>query len=419
MDSKQYISDSILKKRIRKFKTVKRAYYSLIILIIAYIFSLLSFFFINSTALVVKYTNNTYDLGEEWVDGNNNKKWDEGEDHIDKHQHYYPLFKKIFKNSEYEASFFGQDYIQGKKRYGKPHYRLLKKEFKNSGNGDFVMMPLYPYDPYEEVLSELDEEFTDTNDNGIWDKGEPLIDDNKNGIRDEYRPPTIPDSHHMMGTDNQGRDVLSRVIYGFRISITFALIVATFSYIIGIIVGATLGYFGGKLDLYGLRIIEIYASIPFLFTIMILASFIRPSLIILSGFLIIFGWVGITYYIRGEFYREKSKDYVSAAVAMGQTHWNVMFKHILPNALTPIVTYAPFALMANISALVSLDYLGFGLQPPTPSWGELINQAAGNLQNWHLVVFPLIFMAVTLFLITMISEGVRAAFDPKVHSRLR
>ena len=185
MDSKQYISDSILKKRIRKFKTVKRAYYSLIILIIAYIFSLLSFFFVNSTALVVKYTNNTYDSGEEWVDENNNKKWDEGEDHIDKHEYYYPLFKKIFKNSEYEASFFGQDYIQGKKRYGKPHYRLLKNEFKNSGKGDFVMMPLYPYDPYEEVLSELDEEFTDTNNNGFWDKGEPLIDDNKNGIRDE------------------------------------------------------------------------------------------------------------------------------------------------------------------------------------------------------------------------------------------
>ena len=188
---------------------------------------------------------------------------------------------------------------------------------------------------------------------------------------------------------------------------------------IGISVGATLGYFGGRLDLYGLRLIEIYASIPFLFTIMILSTFIRPSLMLLSLLLIIFGWVGITYYVRGEFYREKSKDYVSAAVAMGQSHWNVMFKHILPNALTPVVTYAPFALIGNISALVSLDYLGFGLQPPTPSWGELINQAAGNLQNWHLVVFPLIFLAVTLFLITLISEGVRAAFDPKIHSRLR
>ena len=128
MNNKQNKSDSILKKRIRKFKTIKRAYYSLIILIITYTFSLLSFFFVNSTALIVKYTNNTYDLGEEWVDLNNNKKWDEGEDHIDKHQYYYPLFKKIFKNSEYEASFFGQDYIQGKETLWKTSLSIIKKE---------------------------------------------------------------------------------------------------------------------------------------------------------------------------------------------------------------------------------------------------------------------------------------------------
>ena len=412
-------SDSILKKRLRKFKTIKRAYYSLIILFSAYIFSLSATFFVNSTALMVKYTNNVYDLGEEFVDLNNNKVWDEGENHIDKPQYYYPLFKKIYKNLDYEASFFGQEFIKGKKRFGKPHYRILKQQLKNNNNGDYVIMPLYPFDPYEEVLTELDEDYTDSNNNGIWDIGEPLVDNNNNGLRDEYRPPTVPDRYHIMGTDSQGRDVLARAIYGFRISISFALIVATFSYLIGISVGATLGYFGGRLDLYGLRLIEIYASIPFLFTIMILSTFIRPSLMLLSLLLIIFGWVGITYYVRGEFYREKSKDYVSAAVAMGQSHWNVMFKHILPNALTPVVTYAPFALIGNISALVSLDYLGFGLQPPTPSWGELINQAAGNLQNWHLVVFPLIFLAVTLFLITLISEGVRAAFDPKIHSRLR
>ena len=114
---------------------------------------------------------------------------------------------------------------------------------------------------------------------------------------------------------------------------------------------------------------------------------------------ILSGWVGISYYVRGEFLREKSKDYVSAAIAMGQTRWKVMFKHILPNALTPIITGAPFAILGYITSLVGLDYLGFGLQPPTPSWGEMINQAAGNLQNWHLVVFPLIMMAITLFLI--------------------
>ena len=419
MNSTVKKSDSIFRKRIKKFKSIKRAYYSILILLACYIFSLAANFFVNSTALCIGYTNNIYDFGEEYVDLNNNKQWDEGESHKDKRRYYYPLFKKIFQNSEYEAKFFGQEYIKGKKKYGKPHYRLLKQQFDNNNNGDFVIMPLYPYDPYEEVLSELDEEFTDKNSNGLWDEGEPFIDNNNNGIQDEYRPPTSPDQYHIMGTDNQGRDVLSRIIYGFKISITFSLTVVFLSYFIGVIIGASLGYFGGKLDLYGLRFIEIYASIPFLFIVMMLASFMRPSIFILAALLTIFSWVGICYYVRGEFYREKSKDYVSAAIAMGQSHWNVMFKHILPNALTPIITYAPFAIMGNITYLVALDYLGFGLQPPTPSWGELITQAAGNLQNWHLVIFPLVILAITLFLITLISEGFRAAFDPKVHSRLR
>ena len=420
MNTKQNISTSILKRRIRKFKSIKRAYYSFIILCIAYSFSLLAPFFVNSTALVVSHTNNRYDEGEEFIDLNNNKFFDANEPHTDKRHYYFPLFKKIFKKSEYEAAFFGQKFIKGKKRYGKPHYRLLQKSFNEIKDNNFVIMPLYPYDPYEEVLSELDEDFTDVNDNGVWDNDEPLVDENNNGIHDQYRPATSPDKYHIMGTDNQGRDVLSRIIYGFNISITFALIVWSLSYFVGIIVGATFGFFGGKLDLYGQRVLEMYASIPFLFTIMMLASFIRPTIFILASMLVILsGWIGISYYIRGEFLREKSKDYVSAAIAMGQTNWNVMFKHILPNALTPIITNAPFAIMGYIGTLVSLDYLGFGLQPPTPSWGELINQAAGNLQNWHLVVFPLIIMAITLFTITLIGDGIRDAFDPKVHSRLR
>jgi len=414
------ISDSIFKRRIKKFKSMKRAYYSFIILLVSYIFSLFASFFVNSSALLVKYANKKYDLGEEFIDSNQNNVRDDGESFTDEYNYYFPLFKKIFQNSEYEASFFGQDLVKGKKRYGKPHYRLLKSSFSKESDGNFVILPLYPFDPYEEVLSELDEDYTDENRNGKWDKGEPLIDNNGNNIRDEYRPPSLPDKFHIMGTDNQGRDVLSRIIYGFRISITFAIIVWGLSYLIGIIVGAIFGFFGGKLDLYGMRIIEMYASIPFLFTLMMLASFIRPTIFVLATMLVILsGWIGISYYIRGEFLREKSKDYVSAAISMGQNKWKVMFKHILPNSLTPIITNAPFAIMGYIGTLVSLDYLGFGLQPPTPSWGELINQAAGNLQNWHLVVFPLVIMAITLFVITLIGEGIRAAFDPKVHSRLR
>ena len=123
--------------------------------------------------------------------------------------------------------------------------------------------------------------------------------------------------------------------------------------------------------------------------------------------------------MRAEFYREKSKDYVSAAVSMGQSHWNVMFKHILPNSLTPVITFAPFAIIGYIGSLVALDYLGFGLQPPTPSWGELISQGRTNLQYWHLILIPLTSIASTLFLITFVGEAIREAFDPKIYSRLR
>jgi microcin C transport system permease protein len=201
---------------------------------------------------------------------------------------------------------------------------------------------------------------------------------------------------------------------------TFALIVTFFAYSLGILIGGTMGYFGGKVDLFGVRIIEIFMAIPFLFLMMIIASLMRPNVVVLSLILVFLsGWISISFFIRGEFYREKAKDYVSAAISMGQSNIKIMFKHILPNALTPIITYAPFAIIGYIGTLVILDFLGFGLQPPTPSWGELISQARENLSAWHLIVTPLSAMAITLFLITFIGEAVREAFDPKTYSRLR
>ena len=410
-------SESILKKRIRKFKSTKRGYYSLIILISMYIFSWLAPLFINNNALIVKHNDKFYfPFINEII---NDNEW----------------ISPIFKLENYNSQSFGEESTTS--------YRLLKNEFKQQNNKNYVIMPIYPYGPLEsDALYELDDILTlDVNNNGEYDKEtDKYIDYNNSGIYDKFvNPATLPfwywgdspagkdtksASHkltsHLLGTDNQGRDIFARIVYGFRISMTFALIVWALSYSIGIIVGGTIGYIGGKLDLLGFRIIEIYSSIPFLFLLMILANFIQPDIFILAAmYVFLTGWIGISWYIRGEFLREKSKDYVSAAVSMGQNHRKIIFKHILPNALTPIVTNAPFAIIGYISGLVSLDYLGFGLQPPTPSWGELLKSGSSNLDYWNLVIFPLIILGITLFLITLIGEAVRAAFDPKVHSRLR
>ncbi len=191
------------------------------------------------------------------------------------------------------------------------------------------------------------------------------------------------------------------------------------------------GYFSGKVDLLGQRAIEIWSSLPFLYTIIIVSSIVvpvylpgrsqlvQPSFWLLVFILAIFDWMGMTFYIRGEFYREKAKDYVGAAIVTGVSEAGIMFRHILPNALTPVISFAPFEIVANISALVALDFLGFGLPAPTPSWGELIGQGMNNLTKWWLVFFPLGVMFVTLLLVVFIGEAVREAFDPKEYSRLR
>ena len=284
-------------------------------------------------------------------------------------------------------------------------------------------MPLYPYHPHEDLKDELDEIYEDTNNNNQYDIGEPFIDENKDGKWNENFPPTLPDGfngRHILGTDNTGRDVFTRLIDGYKISITFALIVTTLGYVIGIACGAILGFFAGKIDLFGVRLMEIFSAMPFLFIMLILASFMKPNIILLAILSVLLrGWVGITYFIRGEFFREKAKDYVSAAISLGASNRQVMFKHILPNALTPIITFAPFSIIADIMTLVSLDFLGYGLSPPTSSCGNLLQQASENLDYWHMLVFPFITLTITIFMITFISEAVREAFDPRVYSRLR
>tara|TARA_B100000959_G_C14977343_1_gene622051 strand:- start:1490 stop:2752 length:1263 start_codon:yes stop_codon:yes gene_type:complete len=420
MKKENQISDSIFKKRLKRFKSIKRGYYSLIILISLYVMSLLAPLIINKDALLVCYANRQYDSGEKYEDNNYNNIWDNGEEFIDEYNYYFPVFNNLFGKKYFEAKNFGQKTVLGKKRFGAPHYRFLKNQFEKENKGNYVIMPLYPYGPYEDVITERDEPFTDINNNGKWDNNEPFEDNNNNNKRDNYGPAEKPNLINILGTDNQGRDVFARLVYGLKVSLSFGLIVTVFAYTIGIIVGGTIGYFGGKVDLFGLRFIEIFSAMPFLFLMMIFSQIMKPGIILLAlMYMLITGWIGISWYVRGEFYREKSKDYVSAAVSMGQSTWKVIIKHILPNALTPIITFAPFAVISYITALVSLDFLGFGLQPPTPSWGELLLQGKTNLQYRHLIIVPLSAIGTTLFLITFIGEAVREAFDPKVFSRLR
>ena len=221
-------SDSILKKRIRRFKSIKRGYYSFIIIVSLYLLSFLTPLFLNSKALIVCYANNIYDIGETYTDNNQNNIWDIGEPFSDKHNYYFPalseLFEGILSSHHYDAKFFGQDSIRGKIKYGDPNYRILQKTFKKDPLGNFVIMPFYPFDPIEEVLSERDEIYIDKNNNNKYDDGEYFIDENMNGNFDEFRPATFPDNINIFGTDNQGRDVFARLVYGFNVTLTFALL---------------------------------------------------------------------------------------------------------------------------------------------------------------------------------------------------
>ena len=522
-------SESIFQKRVKRFKSIKRGYYSLIILAVLYIASLIGPLWMNNKPLMIYYGNNSYDLGENYEDSNGNGVYDHKEVYIDSPNGQYDIGEEFldingngvydeiaqedierfifYKNNNFLISEedgywskktlsyaeslqtknikgsnlqlesfidtingkydIGEDFIDlnkngiydetpenfiDKKKYFFPalrdffsfipgikearysseefkqqngsaivDFRLLDKSLKDDSE-NFIIMPLYKYHPHEDLSDQLDENFTDSNGNGEWDEGEIFIDENRNGVYDTYNPPTKPGEslRHIAGTESSGRDEFARLVDGYKISITFALIVSTLGYIIGIIIGACLGYFGGTLDLLGVRLIEIFSSIPFLFVLMILAGFMKPGIYLLALLSVLLkGWLGITMYIRGEFFREKPKDYVSAAVSMGQSNWKIMFKHILPNSLTPIITFAPFAIIGDIFVLVSLDFLGYGLQPPASSWGALLKQGSENLDNYHLLIFPVIALTLTIFMITFISEAIREAFDPRVYSRLR
>lgn len=230
---------------------------------------------------------------------------------------------------------------------------------------------------------------------------------------DVQRVPSAPDANHWLGTDDQTRDVVARIIYGFRISTVFALIVVIFSSAIGIAAGAVMGYFGGWVDLIFQRILEIWSSTPMLYVIIILSAIFTMNFVILTGLIILFSWMGLVGLVRAEFLRARNFEYVRAARALGVPDWKIMFRHLLPNAMVATITFLPFQITGAIGALTGLDFLGFGLPPSYPSLGELALQAKNNLHAPWLAFSAFASISIMLSLLVFIFEGIRDAFDPR------
>lgn len=225
--------------------------------------------------------------------------------------------------------------------------------------------------------------------------------------------PAPPNFQNWLGTDNRGRDVLARAIYGFRLSVLFALAVTVVCTLMGVIYGAVQGFFAGWTDLVMERFVEIWGSMPELYMLIIFSALFAPSVGLLVTLISAFSWLGIATYVRAEFLKNRTLDYVRAATAMGQRKRVIIFRHILPNTLTPVITLIPFEMAGAIGALTSLDFLGLGVPPGTPSLGELLQQAKGNLDAWWLAVVSVGVLVTMLVLLSLIGDALRDALDPR------
>ncbi len=225
--------------------------------------------------------------------------------------------------------------------------------------------------------------------------------------------PSGPSAENWLGTDDRGRDVVARLLYGFRVSMLFALALTVVGTIIGVLMGAVQGYFAGKTDLAVQRFIEVWGSLPELYLLIIFAAIFEPSIWLLVVLLSLFGWMGLSEYVRAEFLRNRQMDYVRAARAMGLTHWHIIKRHVLPNSLTPVVTFLPFRMSGAILALTSLDFLGLGVPQGTPSLGEMLAQGKNNIDAWWISLSTFAVLVITLLLLTFMGDALRDALDPR------
>ena len=225
--------------------------------------------------------------------------------------------------------------------------------------------------------------------------------------------PAAPSRENFFGSDDRGRDLLAQLIYGFRVSVLFALALTVIGVVLGVITGAIQGFFGGKTDLAFQRFIEIWGSMPELYLLIIFSAIFAPSVALLLVLLSLFGWMGLSDYVRAEFLRNRQMDYVRAARALGVGNLQIMWRHILPNSMTPVVTFLPFRMSAAILALTSLDFLGLGVPPGTPSLGELLSQGKANIDAWWISLSTFGVLVVTLMLLTFMGDALRDALDPR------
>ncbi len=225
--------------------------------------------------------------------------------------------------------------------------------------------------------------------------------------------PSPPSRENLLGTDDRGRDVFARLLYGFRLSVLFGLALTFVGTLLGIVAGAVQGYFGGRVDLFFQRFIEIWGSMPELYLLIIFSSIFQPSIVLLLLLLSLFSWMGLSDYVRAEFLKGRNMEYVKAARALGVNNVTIMYRHLLPNGLAPVVTFLPFRISSAILALTSLDFLGLGVPPSTPSLGELLAQGKGNIEAWWLSLSAFVVLVGTLMLLIFIGESLRDAFDPR------
>jgi microcin C transport system permease protein len=347
------------RRKLQRFRKIKRGYYSFLLLAGLGLLLACGELLINSRALVVSYEGRLY----------------------------FPTYTEFRP-----GTFFGLDYAY------ETNYRELKTHFRQQGEGNWVLLPPVPFNAFENHAP-----------GGIF---RPM-------------PPSVAE-RHFLGTDTTSRDILARLFYGTRIALIFALAFTACVYVIGITIGCAMGYFGGVFDLVFQRIIEIWSNVPFLYMVIIIFSVI-PSTVavgtqigILLLVMVLFSWTGMTYYMRTETYKEKSRDYIASARVIGASDARIIFRHIMPNVLSTLVTFMPFTVVAAISAITALDFLGFGLPAPTPSLGELLKQGTANLRTAPWIVISAFGTLVALLtLVTFIGEAIRESFDPKIFSVYR